>query len=126
MTDERARQPGAPGESGEPAWIGAARGALDEHADRLPPGVETRLAAIREQALEPRRRSWPTWAGAATFAGLLVVALFIGQQSAPPSVPDTAGTDAGIEPGALEDLEVVEEMEFLAWMEAEGGADVAI
>lgn len=101
-----------------------ARAALDESLETLPPGVATRLAASRRDALAGADR--PRWhlggrrtpvLAALAGAGALVVAVMIAQPRAP--------EDAAVSPDAFADLpvameqELLEDIEFLAWLELE-------
>ncbi|HSN72408.1 MAG TPA: hypothetical protein VLT59_12920 [Steroidobacteraceae bacterium] len=87
---------------------------LDAHADALPDADVKALAAARRRALDtmpaPRPTIW--WAvPAGATAALVVAALFWFD---PPPL-ETPLLDPGFQPVALEDPELLEELEFLAW-----------
>lgn len=126
------------------ALTGAAREALDAHAQTLPPGVATRLAAARAEALATRSgEGWferlfggaGGWAGAALGgAAVLALALVLLPDAGPEPMPvaerippevDASSVEGDL---ALEDLDVaaeidlMEELEFMAWLALEDGA----
>lgn len=95
----------------------------------LAPEVAGRLAGIRRQAaltagnadrmLRLPRRRWLLWGGMTTAAAGLLLAVAVSRQAPAPLPVFEEQAFA-----AAEDLELLEELEFLAWleMEEEGGA----
>ncbi|MEE4301739.1 MAG: DUF3619 family protein [Pseudomonadales bacterium] len=107
--------------------------ALDASAETLPPGVASRLASARAEALAQRAspRTWgPLGYGALATAAVLLLVLTTGRDGvvdAPaPSLVEVAPT-LPAESADLDlamDLDVVEELEFVAWLALEdAGAD---
>lgn len=107
--------------------------ALDASAETLPPGVASRLAAARAEALAQRAssRSWqPLGYGALASAVVLLLALAANRDAivdAP--APELAETVRALPADSADldlamDLDVVEELEFVAWLALEDtGAD---
>jgi hypothetical protein len=105
---------------------------LRQQTDQVPPEVADRLAAMRRRAVAewtpegPPRRLWPggaTWAAAAATV-LIAVALLArlnlgGVDQARPAPLLLADAD---ELQAVAELDVLEELEFLAWLD-EGPLD---
>ncbi|MEE4383806.1 MAG: hypothetical protein V2J02_17530 [Pseudomonadales bacterium] len=102
---------------------------LDEELDRVDPEQLARLGAARREAvarLERPRPSFlagalPRWTLAA--AAALLVAVMIAQGPLPGpgagASPQVVDLLDGREAAAIEELELLEEMEFLAWLEYE-------
>jgi hypothetical protein len=127
------------------ALTSAVRESLDASTESLPPGVASRLAAARADALEAGTRSgwlerWFAprvgWAGAALGSvAVLVLALALLPDNGAERAPTIADGAAPIPAGApgegpaldLEDLEVaanlelMEDLEFVAWLALEDG-----
>lgn len=102
--------------------------ALAASEETLPPGIASRLAAARAEALAQRStpRGWmPVGYGALAAAAVLLLAVFLDAEEAP-DVPAPVLTHAAevLPPDPTEldlamDLELVEDLEFLAWLELE-------
>jgi hypothetical protein len=102
---------------------------LDEEVDRIDPDRLARLGASRREAVARAERprafalgaALPRWSLAA--AAALLVAVMIAQGPAPGpgtgASPQVAELLDGREAAAIEDLELLEEMEFVAWLEYE-------
>lgn len=102
--------------------------ALRQHAEQVPPEVADRLRAMRRAAVaELDVRStragsgWLLPAGVAAAGLALTLALLTGDPESPaPGAVLLADTD---ELAAVAELEVLEELEFLAWLEEETPVD---
>lgn len=98
--------------------------ALDASAEALPPGVASRLAAARSEALAQRagRGGWQTFGyGALATAALLLALALTVDPDATPAAPTLAETPEPptLDPVELDlamDLDVIEELEFVAWL----------
>ena len=88
---------------------------LDEHADALDGPTRARLHQARNRALagvSPVRRVLP-WAGAgAVAAGIFAVTLLVTQ--ATPPLP--AIYEDPLQQAAAEDMELMDDLEFMAWL----------
>lgn len=102
--------------------------ALDASAETLPPGVASRLAAARAEAVAQRtsRRSWqPFGYGALATAAMLLLVLATGREGrvdAP--APSLAEAEQALPADSVDldlalDLDIVEELEFVAWLALE-------
>jgi hypothetical protein len=119
-------------------WILRARDLLQQEASRPDPALQRRLAAIRQQALGPARRS-PTTAAAGAVAALLVLGIGVWQQLLPAGAPAVPALEAPAlraespleqaltlpaDDLALiaesDDLALLQDLEFYVWLE---GAD---
>lgn len=99
---------------------------LDEDVARYDAATLSRLNRARQQALDgglrPTRRPWWQFslalAGSAA-AGVLALALFLRGPATLPPVPDASpsGGDDFEMLAAGEDLEMIENLEFYAWLE---------
>jgi hypothetical protein len=94
---------------------------LRREAEQVPPEVSARLRAIRSEAIADSSaaadwRRWPLAAVAA--AAVLMLALMINVRS-PEDLPQLPVVDAQ-ELAVVEDLELLESLEFLAWLEEAG------
>lgn len=98
--------------------------ALDESIDNLSPDVRRRLNQIRIEAAENKNDGFPIWktAGAVSFA----VMLGLGFQLVPNQQDQNVETFAQIlEDDVLqEDLEMLEELEFVYWMAEESDSAI--
>lgn len=102
---------------------------LDEEVDRIDPDRLARLGAARREAVAraERPRSFalggalPRWTLATAAALLVAVLIARGPASGPGTgtSPQVAELLDGREAAAIEDLELLEEMEFVAWLEYE-------
>lgn len=123
MSRER-EQPGTAGRDDE-----ALAGELRRRAEQVPPEVAERLAHMRRAAVteldrsESRFRSWGThrfWvtglAGAAAALALTLALLLPRAEEPGPEALLLADAD---ELAAMSNLELLEELEFLAWLEQE-------
>lgn len=109
-------------------FVERVRDALDASEDTLPPGVASRLAGARADALAQRSSGWrwlPVGYGALATAAVLLVAVTMNREdSADAPAPEVAGAPEAL-PADLEDLDlamdldVVEELEFVAWLALE-------
>jgi len=108
----------------QPAWLRATLGSLDEQAATLDAATLSRLNRMRQQALDQGLRGsrgrwrWP-FAAFATACGVLLV---IGMVSRLPTAglvsPTTVMAPADYEMlVAGEDLELIEDLEFYAWLD---------
>jgi ferric-dicitrate binding protein FerR (iron transport regulator) len=97
----------------EDDFVGQVRQQLDQHADAVDEVTVTQLAAARRRALsqqQPSRRVWMPLAGLATAAAVALVSFMLLQQ---PDIQDM-GPDLWV---ASEDLELIEDLDFYAWLE---------
>ncbi len=97
----------------EDEFVGQVRQQLDQHADAVDELTVKQLSAARRHALaqqQPSRRIWMPLAGLATAAAVALVSFMLVQQ---PKVQDL-GPDLWV---ASEDLELIEELDFYAWLE---------
>lgn len=93
-----------------------------EHASDLSAADRARLREARERALAGRgaRRAWPLWSTSAlATAALLLLTL----QTNLPRI-DAGGRDALDDDliGSTTDLELLEDLEFYEWLDADGAA----
>jgi hypothetical protein len=96
------------------AFVEAVRTRLDSHADSLDELTSARLHRARARALQqaPRRSLTRFTAAAAAAAAVVALALVVLMQ--PLDAPDVGGAMWV----AQEDIELIEELEFYAWLEA--------
>lgn len=88
--------------------------ALDDSVDNLSPDIQRQLNRIRIEATQPKKSRLPIWRTAAAFS--LMLALVTGWFIVPQS------PDMQLEPFAdvlEEDLDMLEELEFVYWMSEE-------
>jgi len=121
-----------------PAPISQARyrAALDAHAETLPPGVETRLRAMRREAVEEasRGRLRPfLWGGLASAAALILALTTTleserGGGAAGPVLATVPTPGAAVDEVRADDdlalareLDLIEDLEFALWLALEGG-----
>ncbi len=107
--------------SRERQFVSRIRTALDQSAERLEPGVRSRLTRMRHEALAcqtdqpPRHRHWRwvTGVAAAAMVAALVMLLPIGPRDVrtPLAVIDDIEMLASGDP-----LEIYEDMEFYSWL----------
>jgi hypothetical protein len=95
---------------------------LAAEVDQLPADVSARLQEMRRQASvaadvpAPRRRLW--WSAALAGAGAVALAVGVSLTGTSTEVPPLPqATD--LELAASADLELLEELEFLAWLDEE-------
>ncbi len=91
---------------------------LDEHADALDGSKRSKLHQARNVAVERagRRSSrvgMPWIASGAVLSGLLVAVLFVERQS-PSPLPAIYGDP--LQQAAAEELELLDDLEFMAWL----------
>lgn len=100
--------------------------ALRERGDQVPADVAERLVRMRRsavaelerrEALPGRRPLWPWLGGLAAAALALSVALLLSGPAAPE--PDALLLADADELAAIAELDVLEDLEFLAWLEQE-------
>jgi len=94
-------------------FVGQVRQQLDQHADAVDELTAAQLGAARRRALSrqrPSRRVWIPLAGLATTAAIALVSFMLVQQ---PPLQDM-GPDLWV---ASDDLELMEELDFYAWLE---------
>jgi len=93
-------------------FVGQVRQQLDQHADAVDELTAAKLGAARRQALSqrPARQIWLPLVGLATAAAVILVSFMLIQ---PPPVQDV-GLDLWV---ASDDLELIEELDFYAWLE---------
>lgn len=111
-----------------PEWTATARQLLDDSADALDGATRSQLNRARQRALAERARPARRWwlpAGAATAASLLFAFALINPLSSPvtivPAAPELAagnGDDAELIV-ADDNLELAQDLEFYAWLDAE-------
>lgn len=93
-----------------------------EEAAQVPPLVSERLREIRREAVAsdvPDRSSWRYWPVAGIgVAAMLVLTVMINLR-APEDLPELPVIDAQ-ELAVFENLELLESLEFLAWLEEAG------
>ncbi len=91
-----------------------ARELLDESAEHMDAATRSRLHQARVRALESRRRRmpWYGWATGGVFAASAAFALLVYQ--APAQLPLNYADPT--ESLAVDDMELLEDMEFMAWM----------
>lgn len=112
----------------EEAMAKRARRLFDESVDALDAATLSRLNRQRHRALaglEARASArWPLWLPATGVAAAVAMALLLWQQDGvQPLPPAVAATDLDILM-AEEELEMLEDLEFYAWLEAEEAAPV--
>lgn len=118
MSDERS----------EEAAAEQAKRLFDDSVERLDAATLSRLNRQRHRALAgldaPASARWQRWLPATGVAAAVAMALLVWQQEGPQTLPPTeAATDLDILL-AEEELEMLEELEFYAWLEAEEAAPV--
>ena len=94
-------------------FVGQVRQQLDQHADAVDELTVAKLGAARRQALSQRRPARQVWlplVGLATAAAIVLVSFMLIQQS---PIQD-ADLDLWV---ASDDLELIEELDFYAWLE---------
>jgi len=105
-------------------WNDKAQDALRESETDLPESVQQRLAAARREAVNtadsPQRSYWPAFLGTGALASAAVVLVLLMPRSATNTWPLLEDTEMA----AAQDVELLEELEFVAWMLAEESADV--
>ncbi len=97
----------------EDDFVGQVRQQLDAHANAVDELTVAQLAAARRRALlqqQPSGRIWMPLAGLATAAAVALVSFMLLQQ---PDIQDV-GQDLWV---ASEDLELIEDLDFYAWLE---------
>lgn len=119
--------PGPPqSEADESALIRASVKALDASVEQLPPGIDSRLRAARREALEGAHAgglaAWSRRAGLSAVASLLIVVgavvlLRPVLESGPAPLPSIYQDE--VQQLAAQELELLEQLEFLAWLELE-------
>lgn len=105
----------------------AARDALDRSAETVSDQALERLARARERALSAAAERGatvaaaapPRWLPALAMAATVVIAIGGWQQTLPPPLP-FAGDP--LEATAAQHVELLDELEFLAWLELQDGA----
>lgn len=112
--------------SDEPRWLVQVRAQLDADARDLDAATASRLNRVRQHALDGglgQRRSRGTWfpyALAASMAAVLALTLTLRapEQTLPPAAVTAAPTvdDLDLLAGT-EELELIENLEFYAWLE---------
>ena len=107
----------------EEQFVKALEQQLRVEAEQLPEDARIRLRSMRAQAIagQPKRR-WQDFAlpavGFATTAAVIALAIML-NFSGNGSIPSLPVVD-GAELAVVQDLELLEQLEFLAWLE-EGG-----
>lgn len=100
----------------EKAFVKTAQQHLDQYAADLDDLTSARLAALRRTALEQRARRMPGWLPgggvAVAAAALLAVVIWNGTSERLNGLPGDPGLLAQVE-----DLELIEELEFYAWLD---------
>ena len=94
---------------------------LDEHVDKLDSATLSKLHQARSQALEGagrRQTNYPGWVGAGALAASLSVA-FVYFEQQPPPLPSIY--EDPIQQAAAADLELMDDLEFIAWLVLEEG-----
>ncbi len=111
----------------EEEFVTRLKTALDEGTGRLDGHVLSRLNQARHAALEelsavrPRRWLWVPVAAVATVAATVVVLRLAGPGRVPDGLPAVASQVDDLEIMlAEEDLELLEELEFYAWLDLQG------
>jgi hypothetical protein len=116
-----------PEDTEHPAWVDAARAGLDSDVQAYDAALLSRLNQARQRALDrglaKPARLWPWQWPALAFASALGLMLALGM---PLRSPENAGSPAAIAPAtdpdfemlvAGEDLELIENLEFYAWLD---------
>jgi ferric-dicitrate binding protein FerR (iron transport regulator) len=110
----------APKETGFEAWSGQR---LRASAERLPADVSRRLGAARMKALEragarPRtaRPGSEAWLGGLALAGVAALAIWIAPGHEAPT--SALSPEVALEVATLAEPELIEDLEFYAWLEA--------
>ena len=104
------------------AWLARAKATLDAGAEALDPATRRRLGDARRRALEARRPRGTAMFARAAFATLAIAAL-VALWRLPEPAP-VASDPAAIEAQDLElvaagELELYEDWEFYAWLDAQ-------
>jgi len=98
----------------DPLFVAQVKRQLDAHAERLDDLTAARLSAARRRALQQRERAPRRWlpvAGLATAAAMVLAVLVLMR----PTQPQDPGWELWV---AQDDAEVIEELDFYAWLEA--------
>lgn len=106
-------------------WLNAVRDQLDVDTRDLDATTASRLNRARQQALDDglrRRRHSPwLWSGLATAMVLVLTLAVMVRTPAPPALPTPVAADQAAEDfemlAGTEDLELIENLEFYAWLE---------
>ena len=99
---------------GDEAFVDKVRQQLAAHADAVDDLTAARLAQARQRALQAEHapRRWKPVAGIAAAAAALVLTVLVVMQ---PVQQENADWEMWV---AQDDIEVIEELEFYAWLEA--------
>lgn len=114
-----------PDEFEHPPWVAGVRAALDEQVQALDAASLSRLNQARQRALEQglaptQRWRWPALAFASAFGLLLALALGLRMPDPSAAMPVAAEPIADLDYEMLvagEDLELIENLEFYAWLD---------
>lgn len=102
-------------EAADDAFTDKARHFLDESSEHMDAATLSRLHQLRNQALAAPRRPalpWYGWAsGGAVAASVLVAILFVDRPQPLPMIFEDQSQQT-----AAENIELLEDMEFMAWM----------
>lgn len=116
--------------SGDAELIRASIEALEASVEQLPPGVDSRLRAARRDALERARTASP-WTrpgriGVAASALLLIAAVALLRPMLDAELEPLPSIYAdATQQQAAEELDLLEQLEFLAWLELHAEGDDA-
>ncbi|MDC8013678.1 hypothetical protein [Tahibacter soli] len=112
-----------------PEWTAQARELLDASADALDGATASRLNRARQRALAARARPARRWwlpAGAATMASVLLALVVVNPLTRPapePAIAVPALAAGGADDAELivadDNLELAQDLEFYAWLDAE-------
>ncbi|MDP1651091.1 MAG: hypothetical protein Q8L56_00025 [Rhodocyclaceae bacterium] len=125
MTDHETDTSPGPARSGDDEFAGAAGRMLRDSADDLDAATAARLKRGRQAALDQWRerrpgRAWLVPAVSAAVVGAVVVALWTGQGVEPvapaPAIESVADMDLLL---AEDNLEMLEDLDFYAWLDAD-------
>src|SRR4030095_6359871 len=107
-------------------FVARVRGVLDAGDGALDPAVADRLAAMRRAAVAaldvPRAAEVARWIPASAAAGMLVA---VGLFAWSVRIPDLPVFDDDESVLAAQDLDLLDDIEFVAWMVAQDGDDAA-
>ena len=123
-----------------PAWLEQARDLLEAGSEGLDAPTLSRLNRARQAAVarhrKPQRAAWPWAAGVAVAAACAVALLSLGprapsaptavlaQAQPPPAAPAPAATESDGELlGADDAADLVQDLDFYAWLDAQGAQD---
>ncbi len=104
----------------EETFLERAREALE--AERLDDEIVERLAAARRSALDglepgqpltPQHPLWSFWAPVGAFA---VVVIAVALTLSSPDIPEFPYYESELQAAAADELELLEDLEFVAWM----------